>query len=372
MPQQPLRIGIVGAGANTCARHIPGLQVLPDVEIAAVANRTLESSRRVTERFGIPRACGSWQEVVMAADVDAVVIGTWPSLHAEVTCAALALGKHVLCEARMARDLAEARAMLAASRQHPDRVAQLVPSPFTLGVDATIRRFLAEGRLGRLLCVDVTDHGAGFVDYGTPLHWREDRALSGLNIMSLGIWYEALMRWTGTAESVQASGATLVPERRDAQTGDLCPVRVPDWLAVTARLRNGAMAQFSLRKAGGLLPRRECVLTGDEGALRFDGERLWFGSRAQVAEDPVPKRRRPAHRHGWYPGSGEPSLQRVLIPDHEHAEWRVEADFVDAIRTGAPVRLTSFADGVRYMAFTQAVAESLASGRTERVDKGPA
>jgi predicted dehydrogenase len=343
MSQPSLRVGIVGAGANTCARHIPGLQAIAGVRLVAVANRSVESSRKVADRFGILRTCGAWQEVVASPEVEAVVIGTWPNLHAEVTIAALEAGKHVLCEARMARDLGEARAMLAASVRHPERVAQLVPSPFTLGLDATIRRFLAEGRLGRLLCVDVTDHGAGFPDYGSPLHWREDRALSGLNVMSLGIWYEALMRWLGTAESVQASGAVFVEQRREAGTGELHRVEVPDWLAVTARLREGARARFSLRKAGGLAPCRECLLTGDEGMLRLDGDHLWFGRR------------------------GDTALQAVEVPAAERGEWRVEQDFVDSIRTGAPVRLTGFADGVRYMAFTQAVADSLASGRTEAV-----
>ena len=343
MTTQRLRVGIVGAGANTCARHIPGLQAIPGVEIVTVANRSLESGAKVAARFGIPRVAAGWQAVVSAADVDAVVIGTWPCLHAEVATAALEAGRHVLCEARMAMDLAEAQRMLAAARRRPERVAQVVPSPFTLGVDATIRRHLAEGRLGRLLCVDIADHRGGFPDYAAPLHWREDRARSGLNIMSLGIWYEALLRWLGPAESVLATGAVLVRERRDPASGAVRALDIPDWLTVMARLRDGVAAQFSIRMAGGLAPRRECILTGDEGALRFDGEVLSFGRRGAAA------------------------LQPVEIPAAERGEWRVEEDFVAAVRGEAPVRLTTFADGVRYMAFTQAVADSLASGRSAKV-----
>jgi HAD superfamily hydrolase (TIGR01509 family) len=338
-----LRVGVVGAGANTYARHIPGLQAIPGVEVVAVANRSAESGSKAAARFGIPRVAADWQEIVAAADVDAVVVGTWPYRHAEVTCAALEAGKHVLCEARMAMDLAEAQRMLAAARRHPELVAQVVPSPMTLEVDATIRRTLREGRLGRLLCVDIADHRAGFPDYGAALHWREDRACSGLNVMSLGIWYEALLRWLGPASSVQATGAVLVRERRDPASGALRTLDIPDWLTVSARLRCGVVAQFSIRTVGGLAPRQECVFTGDEGTLRFDGEHLWWG------------------------GRGDAALQPVEIPAAERGEWRVEADFVAAIRGEAPVRLTTVADGVRYMAFTQAVADSLASGRTETI-----
>ena len=77
-------------------------------------------------------------------DINAVVIGTWPYMHCELTCAALDAGKHVMCEARMAMNAAEAHTMLQTSRQHPNLVAQIVPSPFTFRVDRTIQG--ADGR----------------------------------------------------------------------------------------------------------------------------------------------------------------------------------------------------------------------------------
>src|SRR3546814_2670726 len=81
-------------------------------------------------------------------DVDAVCIGTWPYMHAPITIAALDAGKHVLCEARMAMDSLEAKAMLAASRRNPSRVAQIVPAPHTLAFDRTIVDTIAAGDIG--------------------------------------------------------------------------------------------------------------------------------------------------------------------------------------------------------------------------------
>ena len=120
----------------------------------------------------------------------------------------------------MARDAAEARRMLAASRIHPDLVAQIVPSPMTLRVDRTIQRLMADGLLGELLVVEARV-STGFLDRDAPLHWRQDAGLSGRNIMSMGIWYEAMMRWVGTARRVSAMGRTFVPRRRDA-SGRAC------------------------------------------------------------------------------------------------------------------------------------------------------
>src|SRR2546427_780832 len=76
-------------------------------------------------------------ERVRAPDVDAVCIGTWPYVDCAITLVALDAGKHVLCEARMAMDAAEARRMLDGARRSPHLITQLVPAPNTLEVDAT-------------------------------------------------------------------------------------------------------------------------------------------------------------------------------------------------------------------------------------------
>ena len=73
---RPVRIGIVGAGANTRARHIPGFQSIPGVKIVLVCNRSEESSRKVAREFGIPLVAAHWRDVAAAADVDAVIIGS--------------------------------------------------------------------------------------------------------------------------------------------------------------------------------------------------------------------------------------------------------------------------------------------------------
>ena len=95
---QALRIGLIGAGANTRLRHIPGLRAQAEVELAAVCNRRPSSTAQIARDFGIPRTFERWQDLVADPDIDAVVIGTWPYLHCPITLAALEAGKHVLTE----------------------------------------------------------------------------------------------------------------------------------------------------------------------------------------------------------------------------------------------------------------------------------
>ncbi len=164
MMDTTIRVGFVGAGNNTRRRHIPGFKALPGVELVAVANRTKESGERVAREFGVARVHADWREVVRAPDVDAVCIGTWPYMHCEITLAALEHGKHVLCEARMAMNAAEGRRMLDAAHRAPRLVAQLVPAPHTLEVDATIQRLRGRGasRTARSPCTGATTpHSAG-------------------------------------------------------------------------------------------------------------------------------------------------------------------------------------------------------------------
>lgn len=331
-----VRVGIVGAGANTVSRHIPGLRAIDGVEIVGVCNRSRESSERAAQQLGIPKAFSNWMELVVAPDIDAVVIGTWPYMHSRITIAALAAGKHVLCEARMAMNAAEAHAMFEAASARPALVAQLVPSPFSLGVDKTIKRLLAEGFLGDVLAIRIRD-GNTFIDRDSPLHWRQDFDLSGYNIMSMGIWYEALMRWVGHAKRVQAQGVTFTRTRRDAE-GNLRAVRVPEHVDVLAEMECGAQAHIQISSVTGLAGGSEAWLFGSEGTLRFADGKLYGGKR------------------------GDSQLQEIAIPAHEAGGWRVEEEFINAIRGLEQVSHTTFQDGVKYMEFTEAVSRSIASG----------
>src|SRR5262249_42283396 len=132
MTHPSLRVGLIGAGANTRTRHIPGLRAVPDVELVAVCNRRPQSSAAVAREFGLARTYPHWEDLIADPNIDAVVIGTWPYLHCPITLAALEAGKHVLTEARLSLNAAEAHRMLEASRRHPNLVTQVVPSPFGL------------------------------------------------------------------------------------------------------------------------------------------------------------------------------------------------------------------------------------------------
>lgn len=339
MQPEPIRVGIIGAGQNTRARHIPGLRRQDGVAIAAVSNRTLASGRRAAAECDIPRVAAHWREIAEAPDVDAVVIGTWPYLHCAATVAALEAGKHVMCEARMAMNAQEARRMYQAAQRNPQLTAQIVPSPMTLGVDKTIQRLIREGYLGDLLVVDV-QAGGEWLDAEAPLHWRHDMDRSGFNIMTMGIWYEALLRWAGAATAVAAMGKTFVTQRYDAEAGRLRGVRVPEHVDIAGALACGAQLHMQISAVTGHAGAPRATLYGSQGTIQFSGGALRVGRR------------------------DDPDLQAYAAPAAEAGGWRVEEEFVNAIRGLEPVTHTDFATGVKYMEFTEAVTRSMQTGRT--------
>ncbi len=337
MAKQEIRVGLIGAGGNTKLRHIPGFQAIDGVRICSVCNRSEESSRAVAEEYGIPGIGMTWRDVVGDPEIDVICIGTWPYMHAEISIAALNAGKHVLCEARMAMNLEEAEQMAAAHAKHPDLVAQVVPSPFTLDVDATINTWLNEGRLGDLLEVRVAHTSGSAAREDVELTWRQHFEYSGLNVLTMGIFHEAVQRWIpDDPEWLQAAAAVFHDYRIDPETERPHHVRIPESLTILGEWPDKTRLIYHFSSVESGQPAMEIRLNGSKGALRFDG-----------AESKL-----------WWAEAGESEMSQINIPEERRHGWRVEADFIDSIRNGSPVRLTSFEEGVRYMRFTQRVFDS--------------
>ena len=339
MSNDTIRVGVVGAGTNTVAQHIPNLQAIDGVEVVSVCNRSRESSERVAQQFGIPTVYDNWAELIEAEDTDAIVIGTWPYMHCTLVLAALAAGKHVMTEARMAMNAEEAYIMRTAAQEHPELISQIVPSPMTLWADKTIQRHIANGYVGDILSVEIRASGDAFIDKDSPMHWRQDYDLSGLNIMGMGIWYEAMIRWVGEAVRVMAQGKTFVKMRHNPATNHMKVARVPEHIDIIMDLACGAQGYMMISAVQGFGGANDASIYGSEGTLRISGNTLYGGRR------------------------GDSELQEIVIPDTERGGWRVEEEFVGAIRGEEPITHTTFDAGVKYMEFTEAVNRSMADGK---------
>jgi predicted dehydrogenase len=338
-----LRLGIVGGGGIVKTRHLPALKKNPDVEIVAVSNSTYESSDKFCKE-NIPSATpmANWADLLALPDLDIIWIGTPPYMHSAVTISALEAGKHVFCQARMSMDLAEAEEMLAASKRFPELVTMLCPPPFGMGADLLVKKLLAENFIGKPHDVRLQSFTGVYLNPEAPAHWRQKIEISGLNVLTLGIYIEVLQRWLGDIAGVFARGKILNAERRGYR------VIIPDMLNVLCVFENGAegVLEFSGVHAGAANDRLR--IFGDRGALLYDftNERV---------------------RSVKYGGR---EMEDLDVPKELVTEWRVEDDFISAVKTKGRVRpRPSFEDGVRYMRVVQAVADSRAANEWVPIKK---
>ena len=339
--QEAIRVGLIGAGANLRGVQIPGFRKIPGVDIVAVANRSLASSQRVADEFDIARAYANWAELLEDDSIQAVSIGTWPYMHRTLTLAALESGKHVLCQARMANNAQEARDMLEASLRHPDLVCQLVPTSMSYRIDNVLKRMIGDGYLGDILSVELQRMQTRFPTVDGELDWRHDREFSGLNTLNIGASYESMVRWLGRGDRVMAMTQIHVPYRRDTR-GDLTSVTIPDHVDVLFELAGGAQVHLRASETTGLSTGSQTWIYGSEGTIHVDRRQNVFAGRR-----------------------GDSELTPVPNPREEQAFYRVEEEFINAIRGVEEVTMATFETGVHYMEWTEAVHSSSQTGQTE-------
>lgn len=340
MTDKTIRIGFIGAGGIAKERHLPGLKKVSGVDLVVVANRGRASAEKIAREYGFAEASDNWQSVVERPDIDAVFIAAPPYLHKPATLAALANGKHVFCQARMARNLDEARDMYEAARRS-GLVTMICPPPHAMKGDLFVQKLIKDGYFGDIREVHVHALAGSFANADSPLHWRQDAFISGYNTLNLGMLVEVLHRWVGYFSEITAINATHVSRRRKDGSVQDVPVDVADSVGAVGRLRSGGLAVLHFSGV---------VHHGGENRIEI------YGSEATLVYGISSHRILSAR-------ANESELKPTEIPTDLVREWTAEADFVDAIRTGSPVS-PDFEEGLRYMEVTEAVYRSSRTGET--------
>ena len=160
---RPLKIGIIGAGGAARTIHIPGFQRCPGVEIAALCDPA------------VPATYTRFADLLACPDIEAVVIATPNYLHREIALAAIARGKHVLCEKPLALNLAEAREMLRAAEEAGVVHMTAFTYRFTPALQY-MKHLVSAGELGAIRSVRAAYLMALS---GHLLGWRSTRAQAG-------------------------------------------------------------------------------------------------------------------------------------------------------------------------------------------------
>ena len=341
--------------------------------LSAICGRDPVAVRAAADRHGWAAAETDWRALIARDDVDLVDICTPGDSHAEIAVAALAAGKHVLCEKPLANTVEEASVMVAAAEEAYAR-GQLAMVGFNyrrVPATALARGMVADGRLGKLRHIRVTYLQDWLVDPEFPLTWRlrKEHAGSG-SLGDLGAHIIDLAQYLAGERlaGVSALMETFVRERpvpvgatsglsavSAAGTGQ---VTVDDAALFTGRFTSGALASFeATRYATGRKNALRIELNGERGSFAFDLERL----------------NELSYHDGTEPGT-HAGFRRILVtePDHpyldawwppghglgyEHTFVHQARDLVHAIAEGRQPE-PSFADGLQVQRVLAAVEES--------------
>jgi D-xylose 1-dehydrogenase (NADP+, D-xylono-1,5-lactone-forming) len=150
-----VRWGVLGSAKITEAEVGPAMLRARRSRVVAVASRRLESARQLAAALGAERAFGSYEELLKDPDVDAVYIPLPNTMHKEWTLAALAAGKHVLCEKPMGMTGDEVREMIAAAERSGRVLMEGFMWRFHPRV-ARVRQLIADGVIGDVRLVRAT------------------------------------------------------------------------------------------------------------------------------------------------------------------------------------------------------------------------
>jgi predicted dehydrogenase len=389
-----LRIGMVGyafmgAAHSQAWRTVNRVYELPaQARMVVVCGRDTAKVSAAAARLGWEEATTDWRTLVHRDDIDLIDICTPGDSHAEIALAALAAGKHVLCEKPLANTVEEAEAMAAAAA-----AARAAGVRAMCGYNyrrvpaiALAAQLVAAGRIGTIRHVRATYLQDWIVDPEFPLVWRLRREMAGSGALGdIGAHIIDLVQHvTGQhIAGVSALTETFVTERplpaassglnasSDGNGGESARgrVTVDDAALFLARLDGGAVGTFeATRFATGRKNGLRVEINGSRGSLAFDLERLneleLYEAEANGNEQGftrilVTEGTHPYMSAWWPPGH---------IIGYEHSFTHQARDLIEAIATGTDPS-PSFEEAAQVQRVLDAVERSAKTGTWTEVGR---
>jgi predicted dehydrogenase len=412
MDSAELRVGMVGyafmgAAHSQAWRTVNRVFELPlRATMVAVAGRDPIKVAAAADRLGWAGSVTDWRDLVARDDIDLIDICTPGDSHAEIALAALAAGKHVLCEKPLANSVPEAMAMAdAAGRARAAGVRAMCGYNYRrVPAVAHLRRLVRDGRLGEIRHVRAAYLQDWITDPQFPVVWRLQREragsgalgdigahiidltqyVTGQQVIGVSALTDTFVRQRpldAAGAGMSTSGGDAPGAAPDAATGGgsgaasgggpdaaqqpaLGEVTVDDAALFLARLSGGALATYeATRFATGRKNSLRIEINGSLGSAAFDLERL---NELELYDATRPK--------------SEQGFTRILVtePEHpylsawwpaghalgyEHSFTHEMRDLIEAIANGRDPR-PSFDDGLQVQLVLDAVTSSAELGST--------
>jgi predicted dehydrogenase len=225
--ERPFQWGILSAANIARRRFVPGMQQGTEAQAAAaVAARDGDRAREFAEALGIPRAYGSYEELLADPEIDGVYIGLPNLLHAEWTIKAAQAGKHVLCEKPHSKRAADAERMAAACEQ----AGVILMEAFMWRhhpQHAQVKALLAAGEIGEPTFVRASHAFAMDAERRGKPDVRVQPGLDGGSLMDIGCYPLNAARFLFDAEPIEVTAIQRFDESLGVDTSLAFLARFP-------------------------------------------------------------------------------------------------------------------------------------------------
>ncbi len=274
---KPIRWGVLGVAKIATEKVIPAMQRCERGEIAAIASRDADKANAAARKLHIPKAYGSYEDLLEDPEIDAIYNPLPNHLHVPWSIKAAEAGKHVLCEKPIALSSAECRELIAAR----DRTGVKIGEAFMVATNPQwlrVREIVRSGRLGKLRSI------AGFYSYRNvdPANVRNILEIGGGGVMDIGCYPIMISRWLFGEEPEEVKA---VVERDPAFKTDrltsailkfpsghsifTCSTQLVSWQSMNIFCERG---RIGLVMPFNAWPDKPCLMHIDDGSWLFGGQ----------------------------------------------------------------------------------------------------
>jgi predicted dehydrogenase len=241
--KEKVGIGIIGTGFARRVQ-IPAFLACENGRVVSVASGHAENAESAAREFGIEHFTGDWRETVKNENVDLVCITTPPATHFEMTLAAIAAGKHVLCEKPMAMSVAEAREMT--ERAKEKNILALIDHELRfLHGRRKAFELIRNGQIGKIRHAKANFRAPHRGDANSPWNWWSDKQAGGGALGAIGSHIIDSFNWFLETEisGVICQLQTHIKQRKDEKTGGIRDVTTDDEANLILRFADGDLTE---------------------------------------------------------------------------------------------------------------------------------
>jgi predicted dehydrogenase len=276
-----LRWGVLGVARIATTKVIPAMQRSERSDVTAIASRDLDRATAAAAALGIPKAYGSYEELLADPGIDAVYNPLPNHLHVPWTIRAAEAGKHVLCEKPIALSAADARRLIDAR----DRTGMQIQEAFMVRTHpqwVKAQQLVRSGRIGTLR--SMLGHFSYFND--DPENIRNIPEFGGGGLMDIGCYLINTSRFVFEREPLRVSGLIdrdhalnvdrLTSILLDFGTGHLAGTCSTQMVPYQRMQIFGTMGRIDIEIPFNAPPDRPCRILVDSGADLFGGGAATF------------------------------------------------------------------------------------------------